>query len=133
MSDLLSASSLYLAVLGLLHSAWYGDISRALAAKVSEFKEHRGDVIRQTRDSFRTKAFPLALGSCVLSVILLPDAVGITLSSLKLFFKQYPSAFASYSAVNTLFVAIALSTVMLAAHLITLTVRLWHRYKDISR
>jgi len=47
MNDLLSAASLFLAVIGLLYSTWYDEITRALLLEAPEHKEDRRPNIKQ--------------------------------------------------------------------------------------
>lgn len=132
MSDLLSASSLYLAVLGLLYSAWYSEIGHALTVKVPSFKEDRDAVIEVIRHTLRAKALPLALGSVVLSAILAPDAIQITIDSLDFFLAHGTLAFGSYDAVGTLYVAITMFTFALTMHMISLIIRLRQKLKKLK-
>jgi len=132
MSDLLSASSLYLAVLGLLYSVWYAEIVSAIDVKVPTFKEDRTAISNQVRKALRTKALPLTLGAVVLSLILMPDAVRIITDSVELLGENALGSIKFYDAVKTLYVAITLFTLTLTVHVVSLANRLRKRQKEIQ-
>ena len=72
MSDLLSAASLFLAVLGLLYSAWYGEIRETLDIPAPDYKPDRGPVISKVKVAYYTRALPLVVGAATVSIILFP-------------------------------------------------------------
>lgn len=133
MSDLLSAASLFLAVVGLLYSVWYGEITKVLVRSVSEHKDDRGPIIRETRAVYLTRALPLALASLVLAVVLFPDLVAVLVSTFRTVFQKDTSAACIFDAVKALFCAIAVTSIGLAAHTLHLAWRTRSRWKKLNR
>lgn len=133
MSDLLSAASLFLAVLGLLYSAWYAEITEALNLKAPDHVEDRKPVIRRVTDAYHTRALPLAVGATCVSIILLPDLVRSLSSSWRQYRDYGVGAIASYDAVQTLFCAICAMTFGFALHGCSLARRLKARIAELRR
>jgi len=106
MSDLLSAASLFLAVLGLLYSAWYTEIRRAIDLPVPPHKQDRKPLIPQVRAAYYQRAVPLVVGAAAVSVILLPNVAETVVSSFHTYWTLGFTALKSYDSVNTLFCAI---------------------------
>lgn len=129
MSDLLSAASLFLAVIGLLYSVWYGEITMALATDVPKHREDRGSAIREMRTVYRTRALPLALASVTLAVVLIPDLVSVVLSAINAVSQEGAAAITLFDAARALFCAIAITSIGLAAHTLQLAWRIRARWK----
>ena len=100
MNNLLSASSIFLAVLGLLYSSWYSEIRAALNEKIPKFKEDRTEIKGKVSEVYRYRIMPLSLGSTVLCLILLPDVVTIVIKSLSSYVSRDCSLWEQYSAVQ---------------------------------
>lgn len=129
MSDLLSAASLFLAVIGLLYSAWYKEMTDALTMTISDYKDDRGPEIHNLKVVYQTRALPLAFASGILAMILFIDLISITLEAVLLFANKGFSAIKSYDAVKTLFWVIALSSILLAVHILQVAYQLCLRWK----
>ena len=74
MGDLLSASSLLLAVTGILYGFWYDDLAKA---KGTEVPHHSANCTAPRLAVSRilwSKALPLMVSSCLLALVFLPDA-----------------------------------------------------------
>ena len=124
MSDLLSAASLCLAVLGVLFGAWYPEIMKALETKVPLHTLDREAPYRAIRPIYYTRALPIVLSTLVFSIIMLPDACRITIDSFKAFRTDANTALQNYGAVETLFVFVVCLSLFLFVYSITLTVKL---------
>jgi hypothetical protein len=81
MNDLLSAASLFLAVLGLLYSAWYAEINESLKIATPQFKRDRGPLISRVEVAYYKRALPLVVGAVAVSLILFPDLLRTLWSS----------------------------------------------------
>jgi len=132
MSDLLSAASLFLAVIGLLYSAWYVEITKAIAMTVPKHKDDRGPAIRETRTAYRTRALPLAVASVTLAVVLFPDLVLIGVSAVRTVAEKGISAVKLFDAVRTLYCAIAVTSIGLGVHTSRLAWRARARWKKLA-
>lgn len=132
MSDLLSAASLFLAVIGLLYSVWYGEITKALALGVPKHQDDRGPAIDGTRTIYRTRALPLALASITLAVVLVPDLISVVGTTLNAIAREGVSAISLFDAVRALFCAVAVTSVSLAVHTSRLAWRVRSRWKELT-
>lgn len=129
LSDLLSAASLFLAVLGVLFGLWYPEISKALEVKVPQFKEDRVAPRGAVLSVYVGRAVPLLISSTIFSLVLVPDVYEITASSLVAYRADLLSALRNYGAVETLFCCVFLMSLFLTCYLIMMIVGL----KDLLR
>lgn len=132
MNDLLSAASLFLAVLGLLYSAWYSEIRETLALQAPDYKDDRGPLIERVRAAYWTRAVPLAFGAVALALILTPDLVRTVWSFGAALWTVGLKTLATYDAVRTLFCAIAAMTIGFAIHACLLAVHLKRRLRELK-
>src|ERR1700687_3530403 len=116
MSDLLFAASLFLAALGLLYSAWYGEIRETLDIPAPDYKPDRGPLISKVKVVYYTRALPLVVGAATVSIILFPDLLRTLWSSFQAYRDRGFGAIESYDAVRTLFCAIWAMTFAFAGH-----------------
>jgi len=116
MSDLLSAASLFLAVLGLLYSSWYGEVRQALDLAIPPHKDDRRPVLSKVSAAYYTRTLPLVIGAASVSIILLPDLLRTLWSSFHSYRDLGFCAIRSYDAVKTLFCAIWAMTIMFTVH-----------------
>jgi hypothetical protein len=124
MSDLLSAASLLLAVVGVLYALWYPEITAALAESVPDYKEDRVKPYRRVHSVLIGRALPLSFAALTLGLIFLPDAVRITWKSLLAYYAK-PGAFQStYGAVETAFCFVVVFALAIAGHAFVLAYKL---------
>lgn len=124
MSDLLSAASLLLAVLGVLYGLWYPEIMDALDTEVPPFVEDRRHPYRQVVSVLYGRALPLMIAGIGISAIFLPDALHIALSSLRAYKMEGIAYLKDYSAVHTAFVFVVTMSVAITVHMTMFTVKL---------
>ncbi|UZE86802.1 hypothetical protein [Pseudomonas viciae] len=124
MSDLLSASSLLLAIAAILFSLWYSEISKALDVMPAKFKEDNAGNYRLVKDVLYGKALPVAAMAVFIALIFLPDAIKITIESFVLFCASSTRATYAYDAVRTAYCFVSVLSIILAFYMIGLTVRL---------
>jgi hypothetical protein len=129
MSDLLSASSLFLAVIGLLYSVWYAEIIAAIGLRAPQHEEDRGPVIRKIKTVCRTRALPLAVASVTLSIILTPDCFSILTFAFHTFSQKGITALFLFNAVKTLYCAITITSIGIAVHTVRLAWRTHTHWK----
>lgn len=82
MSDLLSASSLLMAIAAILFSLWYADISKALEIEPKNHSEDNVAAKKAVTAILLSKALPVAIMALTVTLIFLPDAIKITKQSL---------------------------------------------------
>ena len=124
MSDLLSAASLLLAVIGVLYGLWYPEIIDALDIKVPAFSEDRAKPFRQVSSILYGRAIPLAIAALGVSLIFLPNAIEIILSSVQNILNKGINAIPDYDAVKTSFCFVVLLSGAIAIHIIYFFVKL---------
>ena len=124
MSDLLSAASLCLAVLGVLFGAWYPEIMKALQTKVPQHVPDREAPYRAVRPIFYSRALPVLISTFLFSLIMVPDAWRITADSFNAFRKDAKAALENYGAVETLFTFVVLLSFFLCVYSGVLTGKL---------
>jgi len=131
MSEILSAASIFLAVLGLLYSSWYPEIKAAINEKIPHFKEDRKAVKQKVNEAYHFRIFPIALAALFLALILLPDFIKLVSSSCFEYSRSGIIALRHFHAGKTLFCAIFFMAGGLAIHTIKLTLKLRRQYHKI--
>lgn len=116
MSDLLSASSLLMAIAAILFSLWYGDISKALEISPKVHREDNVGAKKSVSNTIYSKALPVAIMALLVALIFLPDAIRITKESLSVYFSNEPDAF-QYEAVKTAYCFVTLLSAALACYM----------------
>lgn len=124
MSDLLSAASLLLTVLGIVYGTWYTEIVNAIAMVIPGPVDDRVSVRRTVRAALYGKALPLALAASMLMALFLPDALAIVCGGLSLLHASGCGAFREYNAAEAAFCLVVVLTGALAAYLIFLVSQL---------
>lgn len=132
MSDLLSAASLLLAVLGMLYGLWYPEIIATLEIKVPPHVEDRQGPYHKVTTIFYGRALPLTIASIGVSLIFLPDAVKISLDSIFGYSTQGIFYLYSYSATRTAFCFVVAMSSTIAAHLIVFSIKLIRLRKRLA-
>jgi len=125
LSDLLSAASLLLAVVGVLYGLWYPEIIEALGTKVPAFSEDRIKPFRQISSVFYGRAIPLAIAALGVLLIFLPNAVQIIVSTIQNLQSKGINALADYNAVQTSFCFVVALSGAIAIHLSYFSVKLF--------
>lgn len=123
MGDLLSASSLLLAVIGILYGFWYNDLHQAKRMQVPNHAANCTAPRIEVSRVLWSRALPLAASSVLLAVVFLPDAITIVSDSYNGYVKEGFSL-ASYDAVRTAFCVVVVFKVVLASHLSTILVQI---------
>lgn len=131
MSDLLSASSLLMAIAAILFSLWYSDISKALEIQP---KPHREDNVA-AKESVRTvifsKALPVSLMAISIAAIFLPDAFKIAKESYEIY-NTHDIKLIKYNAVKTAYCFVAILSSLLSFYTISLLLKLCKLLKSLS-
>lgn len=132
MGDLLSASSLLLAVIGILYGFWYNDLHEA---KTTEVPNHAANCTApriKVSGILWSRALPLATSSVLLALVFLPDAIKLVSDSYSAYAK-HGFSLASYDAVRTAFCVVVVFKVILAIHLSTLFVQITSLRRQLRR
>jgi hypothetical protein len=125
MSDLLSAASLILAVVGILYGLWYPEIQKVLEKKVPIHVEDRGIIYREISSTLWSRSLPLTFLSILISLIFLPDTIKYILEILTQIGTDGISKFISdYNAVSTAFCAVEFLTISIGIYTLILSIKL---------
>jgi hypothetical protein len=112
-SDLLSASSLLLAVVTVLLGLWYPEITKAIEIQVPPVRANAGPQLRTIRTALRWRALPLAIGFLALWLIFLPDSLSVLDNTLDVITNGEKRKVAEYSASAAAFVAVDFASLLL--------------------
>ena len=132
MSDLLSASSLLMAIAAILFSLWYAEIAKALQTIPKIHSEDNAAARAMVTIVLFTKALPVALMALAVTLIFLPDALKLAKESLHLYQSLGCAAFAHYDAVRTAYCFVTVISLGLAIYMTVLAVKLWALRKKLS-
>jgi hypothetical protein len=124
MSDLLSAASLLLTVLGIVYGTWYAEIVAAIAMDYPDPVADRGLVRGKVRAALYGKALPLALAASILTAVFLPDAWAIGHKGINSFCALGRNALHDYDAVDAAFCLVVFFAAALSVYLLFLVSRL---------
>jgi hypothetical protein len=129
MSDLLSAASLFLAVLGMLYATWHGEIVAAISLPIKPHRVDRKQEVIKVCYSLNYRAIPLAAGAIIVAVILTKPAAQIIGEVLIAWSQPGRLSGFSYDPVKALFCAIYGMMVYLAIDLLKMVRQLRHRLR----
>jgi hypothetical protein len=118
MTDLLSAASLLLTIVGVIYGIWYGEITSAIdnTSKLPS-KEHPADraaPLRRLRGVLCSKAIPLALASQCVSIVYLPPSLGLVVQFIHGWIRNGPAILLQYDPIGTSFIVVEFFSVSLA-------------------
>lgn len=131
MSDLLSASSLLMAISAILFSLWYADISKALETQPKIYSEDNVAAKKAVTAILFGKALPIAIMALAVALIFLPDAIKITKESL-LVYTSSDHAPAQYDAVRTAYCFVTILSAVLSLYMWVLVFKLISLCKRLS-
>ncbi|WP_175204633.1 hypothetical protein [Achromobacter ruhlandii] len=131
MSDLLSASSLLMAISAILFSLWYADISKALETEPKNYSEDNVAAKKTVTAILLSKALPVAIMALAVALIFLPDAIKITRESF-LIYASIDHAPAQYDAVRTAYCFVTILSVVLSIYMWRLVFKLISLRKRLS-
>ena len=126
MGDLLSASSLLMAVTAILFSLWFSPISDSLEIQPKKNSVDNRANYRKTTITFISKAIPITIISTAVSAIFIPDAINIIEDSIlgvlqgKYTTEDYSAVHAAYCLVTTISCLITIYTAVLSIKLFLL-------------
>lgn len=132
MSELLSASSLLMAIITILFSLWYGEIVSILGKPKASHAEDNVGLLKEVKSVLFSKAILLALTSLSVTLIFAPNALMIMVESFDLLKKQGLPTFETYSAVNTAFSLVFFICLGITVYTLVLSFQLVARWKKLK-
>lgn len=131
MSDLLSASSLLMAISAILFSLWYADISKALETEPKNYSEDNVAAKKAVTAILLSKALPVAITALAVALIFLPDAIKITKESF-LIYTSIDFVRSHYDAVRTAYCFVTIMSAALSVYMWVLVFKLTSLCKRLS-
>lgn len=131
MSDLLSASSLLMAIAAILFSLWYPEIAKALEITPKTHREDNVAAHAAVTSVLISKALPVAMMALAVACIFLPDALKLANESL-FAYQDFDLALVKYDAVKTAYCFVTVMSVVLACYMWVLVAKLWSLRKRMS-
>lgn len=131
MSDLLSASSLLMAIAAILFSLWYGEISKAIETSPKPHSEDNVAAKNSVSNAIFSKALPVAIMALSVALIFLPDAIKITKESFSIYFSNERDLF-RYDAVRTAYCFVTILSAVLAGYMWFLVCKLFVLRRELS-
>ena len=131
MSDLLSASSLLMAISAILFSLWYGDILKSLEISPKNYREDNVAGKQLVTNTIYSKALPVAIMALSVALIFLPDAIKITKESFLIYFSS-DSEHYRYDAVRTAYCFVTILSIVLASYMWVLVCKLFSLRRRLS-
>lgn len=132
MSDLLSASSLLMAIAAILFSLWYAEIARALETSPKTHKEDNVAAKKAVTSVLVSKALPVALMALAVALTFIPDAFKLAKESTLAFKQSGIAALGNYDAVRTAYCFVTVLSAVLATYMWVLVAKLWSLCKQLS-
>ena len=131
MSDLLSASSLLLAILTTLFSTHYSSIIEVLNFEPNNFKED--DKINYTLATsvLRTKLIPLLFASVSITLIFIPQSVKVVKTNID-YFTSLGYEKLDYDTISTSYIAVTVFMFILTINILALFFRVVSKMRKIN-
>ncbi len=131
MSDLLSASSLLLAILTTLFGTYYSSIIEVLNLEPNNFKEDDKNNYALAKSVLKTKLTPLLIAGVSITLIFIPQSVEIINTSIEYFdFLEYKNL--SYDTISTSYVAVTIFMFILTVNIMVLFFKVILKMKNIN-
>lgn len=131
MSDLLSASSLLLAILTTLYSLFYSSINEFIGIKPSLHKADNKKDYESGKEIRNTKILPILLSSIILSAVFIPEAVNIIYESFRLI-KLHGFDGVYYDTVKTTYIVVTLFIIALSFSIVLLTFKFFKQLNNLK-
>lgn len=129
MSDLLSSSSLLMAVLAMLFSLWYNEIILLINKEGEKHAEDNIKLVKKIKATIIGKLLILLVLSISASSIFLPDAVKIISEAWTLRLSDT----STYSAVKSAFILVSATCICLTFIVATLTLKMICKYYRLKK
>lgn len=129
MSDLLSSSSLLMAVIAMLFSLWYGEIILLIHTKGAKHTADNVDLIKNINATLCGKIFILFLLSGAVSAIFIPETITIVVETLN----ALCAGTAKYNAVKAAFTLVTLICSGLTISILVLGIKMKRKVKLLSK
>ncbi|MCG2610135.1 hypothetical protein LZZ90_01290 [Flavobacterium sp. SM15] len=131
MSDLLSASSLLLAILTTLFGTYYSSIIEVLNLEPNNFKEDDKANYTLAKSVLKTKLIPLLTAATSITLIFIPQSIKIVKTSIE-YFTSLEFKTLSYDTISTSYVAVTIFMFILTVNISILFFKVISKMKNIN-
>lgn len=131
MSDLLSAASLLMAVIAIIYSLWYPELTEKLNIYPKPHKEDNVADCQLVKMALISKAIPLSILALLIALTFLPDAVKIALEAMSTYKIHGAASINLYNAVKTAYFLVSIVSVALAFYIIVLMLKLFSLWRSL--
>jgi hypothetical protein len=122
MSDLLSASSIILAILTALYGIFYPSINEVLETRPNNHPEDDITNYNNALKIRKTKIYPLLISSISLTLIFIPDAYSIIKESITLII-NFGITKVSYDTLKTTYIAVTIFMIILTSNILSTLIK----------
>ncbi len=131
MSDLLSAASLLMAVIAIIYSLWYPELTEQLNISPKPHREDNVAACQSVKMYLISKAIPLSILASLIALTFLPDAVKIALEAISIYKIYGAESINFYNAVKMAYFLVSVVSVALAFYIIVLLVKLFSLWRSL--
>lgn len=131
MSDLLSAASLLMAVIAIIYSLWYPELTEKLNISPKQHREDNVAACQSVKMALIGKAIPLSILALLIALTFLPDALKIALEAMATYKIHGAESIKLYSAVKMAYCLVSAVSVALAFYIIVLLVKLFSLWRSL--
>lgn len=131
MSDLISASSLLLAILTTLFVTYYPSINEILNLEPHNFKDDDKANYAIAKIVLKTKLIPLLLSSIFLTAIFIPKAIELVITSYNNL-RTVKFEKINYDTISTSYIAVTIFMICLTTNIIIITSKFCKKMKTIN-
>jgi hypothetical protein len=129
--DLLSASSVLLALYGFVFGVWYPEIDRGLGVKVPRTHLEDAEQEREFVGTAARRVLPLTIGAIVGAAVFLPKAISLIRKLVRETHRGWPW-FPQYSAIDTSYVLVSIAFAGFALWTGVLLIKLWQKRAELT-
>lgn len=133
MSDLLSAASLLMAVIAIIYSLWYPELTEQLSITPKQHREDNAAACQSLRVALIGKATPLTILALLIAMTFLPGALEIAHEAISTYRDHGAGAIHRYNAVKMAYFLVSVVSVALSFYITALSIklfRLWRRLRS---
>lgn len=131
MSDLLSAASLLMAVIAILYSLWYTELTELLSISPKTHKEDNVADCYSVKSALIKKSTPLSVLALLIALIFLPDAIKISCEAISTFQNYGLEAASRYNAVKMAYCLVSVVSIALALYITSLSINLFKLWRSL--
>jgi len=127
-TNLLSASSILLAIITAIYAVFYPFITEAIEIKGSKHIEDNKLKLKLAKDTFKSKLLPILIGSIVITVLFLPEFIKVSITSLK----AIRGNKVEYDTLTASFLVVCVFMIFLTYAIIILAIKLKGKIKELK-